>query len=123
MRAMLMAAAMAALGAAQAEAPRPPPVAGKAYVLSDLTSGQVLAEHEADAQVAPASLAKLMTAYLVFAAMRDKGRPTVPARLELERRTNPFLRAGDADFKSRLGLENLPDAQAFAELRRRKDAF
>jgi D-alanyl-D-alanine carboxypeptidase (penicillin-binding protein 5/6) len=71
MRAMLMAAAMAMLGAAQAEAPRPPPVAGKAYVLSDLTSGQVLAEHEADAQVAPASLAKLMTAYLVFAAVRD----------------------------------------------------
>jgi D-alanyl-D-alanine carboxypeptidase (penicillin-binding protein 5/6) len=70
-RAILMAAAMAALGAAQAEAPRPPPVAGKAYVLSDLTSGQVLAEHEADAQVAPASLAKLMTAYLVFAAIRD----------------------------------------------------
>jgi D-alanyl-D-alanine carboxypeptidase (penicillin-binding protein 5/6) len=31
----------------------------------------VLAEHEADARVEPASLAKLMTAYLVFAALRD----------------------------------------------------
>lgn len=58
-----------------------------------------------------------------IAAMREKGLPTVPARLDLERATNPFLRAGDADFKSRLGLESLPDAQVFAEIRRRKDAF
>jgi hydroxyacylglutathione hydrolase len=65
----------------------------------------------------------LRTRAAEIAAMRAKGRPTVPARLELERRTNPFLRAGDVDFKSRLGLKNLPDAQAFAEIRRRKDAF
>ena len=65
----------------------------------------------------------LKTRAAEIAAMREKGVPTVPARLDLERRTNPFLRAGDADFKSRLGLENLPDAQVFAEIRRRKDAF
>jgi D-alanyl-D-alanine carboxypeptidase (penicillin-binding protein 5/6) len=46
-------------------------VAGRAFLLTDLTSGQVLAEHAADTSVEPASLAKLMTAYLVFAAMRD----------------------------------------------------
>ena len=50
-------------------------------------------------------------------------RPTVPARLDLERATNPFLRAPTPDFKARLGLEKLPDAQVFAEIRRRKDAF
>jgi hydroxyacylglutathione hydrolase len=65
----------------------------------------------------------LKTRAAEIAAMRGKGRPTVPARLDLERRTNPFLRARDADLKSRLGLENLSDAQVFAEMRRRKDAF
>jgi hydroxyacylglutathione hydrolase len=65
----------------------------------------------------------LRTRAAEIAAMRERGEPTVPARLELERRTNPFLRARDADFKSRLGLGNLPDAQVFAEVRRRKDAF
>ena len=65
----------------------------------------------------------LKTRAAEIAGMREKGVPTVPARLDLERRTNPFLRAGDADFKSRLGLGNLPDAQVFAEVRRRKDGF
>jgi hydroxyacylglutathione hydrolase len=58
-----------------------------------------------------------------IAAMRQMGGATVPARLDLERRTNPFLRATNPDFKARLGLEELPDAQVFAEIRRRKDAF
>ena len=58
-----------------------------------------------------------------IAAMRERSEPTVPARLDLERATNPFLRSADPAFKARLGLENLPDAQVFAEVRRRKDAF
>lgn len=58
-----------------------------------------------------------------IAALRQKGAPTVPASLGLERATNPFLRATDADFKRALGLSELPDAQVFAEVRRRKDAF
>ena len=58
-----------------------------------------------------------------IAAMRQMGGATVPARLDLERATNPFLRASDPGFKARLGLEKLPDAQVFAEVRRRKDAF
>jgi hydroxyacylglutathione hydrolase len=51
------------------------------------------------------------------------GGATVPARLDLERATNPFLRVSAADFKARNGLEALSDAQVFAEIRRRKDAF
>jgi hydroxyacylglutathione hydrolase len=47
----------------------------------------------------------------------------VPARLGLERATNPFLRCSAADFKTRNGMEKLPDAQVFAEIRRRKDVF
>ena len=58
-----------------------------------------------------------------IAAMRQMGGATVPARLDLERATNPFLRAVDSGFKARLGLESLPDAQVFAEIRRRKDSF
>jgi serine-type D-Ala-D-Ala carboxypeptidase (penicillin-binding protein 5/6) len=56
----------------QAQALAPPEIAAKSYLLVDLTSGRVLAEREADAPSDPASLTKLMTAYLVFAAIRDK---------------------------------------------------
>ena len=57
---------------AQAQVPQPPEVAARQYLLIDLASNQVLAEREADAQADPASLTKLMTAYLVFNALRDK---------------------------------------------------
>jgi len=59
-------------GVAAAQAPQPPEVAAKSYLLLDLTSHQVLAERDADAPADPASLTKLMTAYLVFSALRDK---------------------------------------------------
>ena len=58
--------------AAIAQTPQPPEIAARQYVLIDLASKQVLAEREADAQADPASLTKLMTAYLVFNAVRDK---------------------------------------------------
>jgi serine-type D-Ala-D-Ala carboxypeptidase (penicillin-binding protein 5/6) len=57
--------------AAHAQLPTPPEVAARQYVLLDITSGQILAEREADVQADPASLTKLMTAYLVFNALRD----------------------------------------------------
>ncbi len=53
------------------ESPQPPPVAARAFFVSDLTSGQMLAAHRAGERVEPASLTKLMTAYLVFSAMRE----------------------------------------------------
>lgn len=55
---------------AQAQTPQPPEIAAKAYLLLDVTSGQVLAAKDADAAVEPASLTKLMTAYLVFDALK-----------------------------------------------------
>ena len=55
-----------------AQAPQPPEIAAREYILMDLSSGQTLAEREADAPADPASLTKLMTAYVVFAALRDK---------------------------------------------------
>jgi serine-type D-Ala-D-Ala carboxypeptidase (penicillin-binding protein 5/6) len=56
----------------RAQVPQPPDVAARQYILIDLASNQILAEREADAPADPASLTKLMTAYLVFNALRDK---------------------------------------------------
>lgn len=55
-----------------AQAPQPPEIAAKAYLVMDVTAGQVLAAKDADAPVEPASLTKLMSAYLVFDALRAK---------------------------------------------------
>ncbi|MEZ5607627.1 MAG: D-alanyl-D-alanine carboxypeptidase family protein [Burkholderiaceae bacterium] len=57
---------------AQAQAPQPPEVAAKAYLLMDVSSGQILAGKDMDAPVEPASLTKLMTAYVVFDALRAR---------------------------------------------------
>ncbi len=46
--------------------PTPPQVSAKSYVLQDFDSGRILAEKDADAPVEPASLTKLMTAYVLF---------------------------------------------------------
>jgi D-alanyl-D-alanine carboxypeptidase (penicillin-binding protein 5/6) len=55
-----------------AQAPQPPQIVGRAWVLADVSSGQILASERADERVEPASLTKLMTAYLVFAALKEK---------------------------------------------------
>jgi D-alanyl-D-alanine carboxypeptidase (penicillin-binding protein 5/6) len=57
---------------AQAQMPQPPEVAAKAYLLIDLTANQVLAAKDPDMAVEPASLTKLMTAYLVFEALKSR---------------------------------------------------
>jgi D-alanyl-D-alanine carboxypeptidase (penicillin-binding protein 5/6) len=49
-----------------------PSIAAAAHRLVDVTSGQTLASVNADARRDPASLTKLMTAYLVFGALRAK---------------------------------------------------
>jgi len=57
---------------AQAQALQPPILAARQYILVDLASNQVLAERQADVQADPASLTKLMTAYLVFDALKAR---------------------------------------------------
>jgi hydroxyacylglutathione hydrolase len=54
---------------------------------------------------------------------RAAGEPTVPSLLSLEHATNPFLRATVAEVKSRIGMPDATDVDAFAEIRRRKDSF
>ncbi|WP_296355000.1 D-alanyl-D-alanine carboxypeptidase family protein [Ramlibacter sp.] len=57
---------------AAAQAPQPPDIAARSYLLMDLSANQVLAARAIDAPVEPASLTKLMTAYLVFDALRAR---------------------------------------------------
>jgi D-alanyl-D-alanine carboxypeptidase (penicillin-binding protein 5/6) len=50
----------------------PPPIAARAYLVTDLLSGQTLAAANENDRFEPASLTKLMAGYLVFQAIRDK---------------------------------------------------
>ena len=55
-----------------AQAPQPPEIAARAYLLLDVTANQILASKDMDMPVEPASLTKLMSAYLVFDALRSR---------------------------------------------------
>ena len=57
---------------AHLQVPVVPEVAARAYLLLDVTANQILASRELDMPVEPASLTKLMTAYLVFDALKAK---------------------------------------------------
>lgn len=51
--------------------PQPPGIAARAWLLQDYGSNQILASGNAGQRIEPASLTKLMTAYLVFAALKQ----------------------------------------------------
>ena len=51
--------------------PTPPALAAKSWLLIESGSGQELASQAADERLEPASLTKLMTAYLTFAALKQ----------------------------------------------------
>src|ERR1700722_16836231 len=63
-------AVMATAGAA-APIPTPPTVPARAYLLEDYLTGRVLGSDHADDRMEPASLTKLMTAYIVFTTLHD----------------------------------------------------
>ena len=84
--ALVLSVSLAATAVAQT--PQPPEVAAKSYLVLDVTTGQTLAERNADQPVEPASLTKLMTAYLVFVALKEK-------RLALEQTLPVSKRAWD----------------------------
>jgi len=50
----------------------PPQVAARSWLLYDFMANQVLVAQNADERVEPASLTKLMTAYVIFGAMKEK---------------------------------------------------
>ena len=71
---------------ALAQAPQPPQVTGRAWMVVDVSSGQILAAEKPDERFEPASLTKLMTAYHAFAALKEK-------KLALEQQVNVSERA------------------------------
>ncbi len=97
MRGFLAALLGCAAFAAAAQAATPPPIAARAYILVDALSGQTLAAHGADDRFEPASLTKLMTSYVVFAALRDH-------RIDEDRSITPSSKAAKASG-SRMFIE------------------
>ena len=71
--------------------PNAPVLSAKGYILIDANSGDVLAESDADVQVAPASLTKLMTAYVV-------GQEIVNGRLAWDTSVEVSRKAWSANF-------------------------
>ena len=51
------------------------------------------------------------------------GQPTIPTRLDAEKRANPFLRADVPDVAAAVGMAGRPAAEVFAEIRERKNKF
>jgi serine-type D-Ala-D-Ala carboxypeptidase (penicillin-binding protein 5/6) len=78
LRNALIAVALATAPAATAQSQAPassipvPSAAAAGWLVTDVTSGQTLAAQNADERRDPASLTKLMTAYVVFGALRAK---------------------------------------------------
>jgi len=58
------------LAATTLPTPTPPPVSARSYIVMDYNSGKVLAEKKADKRVEPASITKLMTAYVLFTEIK-----------------------------------------------------
>ncbi|HYD33155.1 MAG TPA: D-alanyl-D-alanine carboxypeptidase family protein [Methylophilaceae bacterium] len=70
-----------AVSAQAADIPPAPALATKAYILRDFSSGNIIAQQSPHERVEPASLTKIMTAYLVFKALKNgylKPDQTVP---------------------------------------------
>jgi D-alanyl-D-alanine carboxypeptidase (penicillin-binding protein 5/6) len=67
-----VAATVLSLSSAFAQSVPSPTIAAKSWLLLDATSNQILASSEPDMRIEPASLTKLMTAYVAFTAVQDK---------------------------------------------------
>ncbi|MFC5459785.1 D-alanyl-D-alanine carboxypeptidase family protein [Massilia niabensis] len=70
-----------------------PQIAAKSWLLLDATSGQVIAAQDPNTRIEPASLTKIMTAYVTFQAIRDK-------KLALNTMVNVSPRAWKVDSSS-----------------------
>lgn len=68
----ILACALSMDAASALPVPPAPALSARAWLLFDATSGQVLGTHDPDKRIEPASLAKMMTAYVVFQALQDR---------------------------------------------------
>ncbi|QNA87480.1 D-alanyl-D-alanine carboxypeptidase [Massilia sp. Dwa41.01b] len=87
-----LAASLLTLSASAQTVPAPQ-IAAKSWLLLDATSGQVIAAQDPNARIEPASLTKVMTAYVTFQAIRDK-------KLALNTMVNVSTRAWKVDNSS-----------------------
>ena len=53
----------------------------------------------------------------------NSDKPTIPTNLELEKKTNPFLRTSSPSIREKLNLPNAGDSEVFSALREAKDKF
>lgn len=81
--------------------PGPPKVEAKHYILIDPASGQILAEYQADEAAPPASLTKMLTAYLTFDALAS-------GRLTLDQKVPVSVEAWKAGGSTMFLQPNLP---------------
>jgi D-alanyl-D-alanine carboxypeptidase (penicillin-binding protein 5/6) len=88
-----LAATVLSLSAAFAQSLPAPTIAARSWLLLDATSNQIVAAQEPDMRIEPASLVKIMTAYLAFAAIAEK-------KLDLEQKVNVSVRAWKVDASS-----------------------
>jgi len=68
----ILATSILTMSAAMAQSLPAPTIAARSWLLLDVTSGQIIAAQEPDMRIEPASLTKIMTAYLVFTALTEK---------------------------------------------------
>ena len=87
------AASLLALSAAVAQTMPAPTIAARSWLLLDATSGQVIASQDPNARIEPASLTKIMTAYVTFGALRDK-------KIALNQMVNVSTKAWKVDASS-----------------------
>ena len=92
--------ALAPMPAAAQPIPKPPSTPGESYILMEAATGKVLAEKNADKRLAPASLTKIMTGYVVYKALAD-GSITLEDEVEVSEKawrmggSQMFLEVGD----------------------------
>ena len=88
-----LAASVLAISAAVAQTMPAPTIAARSWLLLDATSGQIIASQDPHARIEPASLTKIMTAYVTFNAIREK-------KLALDQKVNVSVRAWKVDASS-----------------------
>ena len=70
-----------------------PTIAARSWLLLDATSGQVIAAQDPSARIEPASLVKIMTAYVTFQALKDK-------KIDINQMVNVSVKAWKVDASS-----------------------
>jgi D-alanyl-D-alanine carboxypeptidase (penicillin-binding protein 5/6) len=88
-----VAASILVMSSAGAQTVPAPTIAAKSWLLLDATSGQIIAAQDPGARIEPASLTKIMTAYVTFRAIQDK-------KLTLDQMVTVSVRAWKVDNSS-----------------------